>query len=277
MNGDWLIADNVLGAVTTLGLTNANVTLSTSQAQANVIRLTGALTGNCAITVPLQKSYIVDNQTTGNFWVAVTATGSSTTVGLPQGSARLMFSDGTNVKYAVEDAMPGTYHYFAGTGFPIWMSGFSPKLPYLVCNGSTFSAATYPALAAQLGGTTLPDMRGRTMFALDPTGSRIDGNTFFPNGNTLFAAGGNQLSQLDVNSLPSHNHGVNDFGHAHTLPYNSAVNGPVGGGSVPRTGFGSTDITGTSGTGISIQFNGSNSLFSNVPPAIIAGVVMVKT
>jgi microcystin-dependent protein len=277
MNGDWLIADNVLGAVTSIALSNANVTLSTSQAQANVIRLTGVLTTNCAILVPLQKSYIIDNQTTGNFYVAVEATGSSTSVGLPQGSARLMYSDGTNVKYAVEDAMPGTYHYFAGATYPTWMFGFNPKLPYLICDGSAFSGATYPALATQLGGTTLPDMRGRTMFALDPTGSRITGFSFSPDGNTRNAVGGIQFSQLDTNTLPSHNHGVNDPSHAHALPYNSAVNGPVGGGSVPRTGFGFADSTAAAFTGISIQFNGSNSLFSNVPPAIIAGVVMVKT
>lgn len=37
----------------------------------------------------------------------------------------------------------------------------TPPPGYLICNGGSFSAVTYPLLAAVLGGTTLPDLRRR--------------------------------------------------------------------------------------------------------------------
>lgn len=54
--------------------------------------------------------------------------------------------------------------------------GATPPTGWLACNGATFSAATYPELAAVLGGTTLPDARGRfrvgasTTYPLKSTG-----------------------------------------------------------------------------------------------------------
>lgn len=54
--------------------------------------------------------------------------------------------------------------------------GATPPTGWLDCNGATFSAATYPELAAVLGGTTLPDARDRfrvgasTTYPLKSTG-----------------------------------------------------------------------------------------------------------
>lgn len=54
--------------------------------------------------------------------------------------------------------------------------GATPPTGWLACNGATFSAATYPELAAVLGGTTLPDAQGRfrvgasTTYPLKSTG-----------------------------------------------------------------------------------------------------------
>lgn len=47
--------------------------------------------------------------------------------------------------------------------------GATPPTGWLACNGATFSAATYPELAAVLGGTTLPDARGRFRLGASPT------------------------------------------------------------------------------------------------------------
>lgn len=39
----------------------------------------------------------------------------------------------------------------------LWPGGTAPPAQWLSANGATFSSATYPLLAAQLGGTTLPN------------------------------------------------------------------------------------------------------------------------
>lgn len=45
----------------------------------------------------------------------------------------------------------------------------------LVCNGSSFSAVTYPDLEAHLGGTLLPDLRGRFLRHKDASGGAFPG------------------------------------------------------------------------------------------------------
>ena len=52
VNGNMDIIDKALGGVTNLSLTNANVTLSDSQAQALRIVLTGSLSANIIISFP---------------------------------------------------------------------------------------------------------------------------------------------------------------------------------------------------------------------------------
>lgn len=50
---------------------------------------------------------------------------------------------------------------FVPAGSIVMWYAATPPAGWLICDGATFAAATYPALAAVLGGTTLPDMRGR--------------------------------------------------------------------------------------------------------------------
>ena len=45
----------------------------------------------------------------------------------------------------------------------------APPTNYLVCDGSTYSSATYPSLFAVLGTTTLPDLRGVFVKGYDGT------------------------------------------------------------------------------------------------------------
>ena len=45
----------------------------------------------------------------------------------------------------------------------------APPTNYLVCDGSSFSEVTYPALYAVLGTTTLPDLRGVFVKGYDGT------------------------------------------------------------------------------------------------------------
>ena len=87
---------------------------------------------------------------------------------------------------ALIDGVSGVLPIFGvPTGFiGIWPSTVIPA-GWLVCDGSTFSAATYPALAAFLGGTTLPNIKGRFVLGLDPAASAW---------NTIGATGGKEKS-----------------------------------------------------------------------------------
>lgn len=55
-------------------------------------------------------------------------------------------------------------------GTIIMFHGITPPDGYLSCDGSTFSATTYPLLYAQLGKSTTPDMRGMFVRGYDPAG-----------------------------------------------------------------------------------------------------------
>src|SRR5258706_1791798 len=67
VNGNFNSIDSMMGSVTTVALTSTPVTLTTSQALVNVIRLTGTLTSNLAVNLPgIYKSWIIDNQLTNS-------------------------------------------------------------------------------------------------------------------------------------------------------------------------------------------------------------------
>jgi len=91
----------------------------------------------------------------------------------------------------------GTMEEFYGTTLPAG---------YLWPDGSTFSAVTWPALNAVLGGTTLPDKRGRVGIGKDNIGGtpagRITNAECGIVGTTLLATGGVQSLALSSGQLP---------------------------------------------------------------------------
>lgn len=124
----------------------------------------------------------------------------------------------------------GVISVFAGNG--------AVPAGWLLCDGSTFSAGAFPDLATVLGGTTLPDLRGRVIVGLDATKVRItDGAAL-----SVGASGG-----LDINTeLPQHTHTIaNDPGHQHGIRAacnnsscgNSSDGFTRGGGALDTTTF----------------------------------------
>lgn len=273
LNGNSSILDNMQGLVTAVALTNANVTLTSTQCQSNVIRFTGALTGNVIVTFPLQKFYVIDNLTTGAFTLTMTTgAGGAKVVSTPQGSRKTIFSDGTDMKWANEDD-PGTLKFMYGTSLPLWMSAFTLQ-PWFICDGSTFAAGTYPILNTILGGNTLPDMRGRFPAAYDPTSLRLTAPQIA--GNTLGAGGGEQLHTLVSAELPATN-----LNHSHPVKFNGPVASLASGafaygfgGSPPVFGTGSSSLGNTDSATLSF---GSGTSHNTVPPALIVGVMLIKS
>ena len=81
---------------TTLAMTDATI----SNARNAVIKLTGTITGNIIVTIPdgIEKTYIVENGTTGTFTVQFkTVTGTGFTFSTTEKSVIIGYSDGTNV------------------------------------------------------------------------------------------------------------------------------------------------------------------------------------
>jgi len=89
------VFDNNLGGIVGKNLTNVNVTLSATESQAAILRLTGTLTGAVQITTACQGFTFIENLTTGAYAVTIT-NGVGSALTLPQGSRTLAIFDGTN-------------------------------------------------------------------------------------------------------------------------------------------------------------------------------------
>lgn len=87
---------------TTLLMTNATI----SNARNAVLRLTGTITANCTVFVAsgIEKTYTVDNATTGAFTVALNQVGGSSVIfDATNKSHKLVYLDGTNANDITDD------------------------------------------------------------------------------------------------------------------------------------------------------------------------------
>jgi hypothetical protein len=89
---------SIAGGAQTTALTMDNAAIS--NARNAVIKLTGTITGNQIVTVPngIEKTYIIENNTTGVFTVEFkTASGTGTTWSTTDKGIKILFTDGTNM------------------------------------------------------------------------------------------------------------------------------------------------------------------------------------
>ena len=88
---------------TALVMTNAAI----SNARNAVIKLTGTITGNITVSIPdgIEKTYIVENGTTGVFTVQFkTTSGTGPTWSTTDKGTKVLYSDGTDVKDVLGNA-----------------------------------------------------------------------------------------------------------------------------------------------------------------------------
>jgi len=91
-------AISIAGGAQTTALVMTDATLS--NARNAVVKLTGTITGNQIVTIPdgIEKTYIIENGTTGDFTVQFkTETGSGTTFAGSDKLIKLVYSDGTDI------------------------------------------------------------------------------------------------------------------------------------------------------------------------------------
>lgn len=284
LNANFALIDNNLGGLVTIPLAATTLTLSAAQYKCGTIRFTGVLANNVLVTFPaVQAWWVIDNQTTGNFAVRLTTSGSSA-IAIPPGVATDVYCDGTFLNFRNLDRI-GSYWDYAGSGLPVWVTACTVP-PYLLCDGTTFSAVTYPFLNTILGGNTLPDLRGRSRFALNSGTGRITTAVSGIDGDTRFSAGGAQSVTIGQVNLPNVNFNVDipagQGSHTHTATSDtkSSTSGVVGAGgnnvltASPATiTIAAATLPGMTGTAAS---GGSGTALASMPPACISGLMLIR-
>jgi microcystin-dependent protein len=275
VNGNFQIIDGIWGGVTSLSLNTANVTLSVPQWQQQILKLSGTIINDITITLPaLGGHHIVMNAAIGSGssdFVVILTTGAGRNIALPAGETVDIVCDSANVDFRNLGRV-GSFIQHGGSVAPRWI-GLCSIPPYLFCDGSAFSALTYPALARYLGTTTLPDTRGRTHFNLNSGTGRVTSGNSGVDGNTLFATGGDERAQ-------QHSHLVTDPGHFHDVKFNRSGIGSISGPTVVTDIAGTDANTGpaaavnaTTNITINNQFSGNS---QNMPPAYIGGLTFIR-
>ena len=300
LNGNSTAIDGFIGGVQTISVSNANITLTApsgsvtpaggpTQAQNAVLRFSGVLTAAVQVTLPFPGYIIIENLTTGAFVLSFRAIGSGQVIATAQGSTRHIYNDGTNVKF-VNLPDPGTYWDLATSSVPTWLAACTVP-PFLNCDGTTFSATTYPALAALLGGTTLPDLRGGSRATLNQGTNRITTAGSGIDGNTLLSIGGAQTQTLTAAQIPQIV-SLNNASPSYNLSSGATSGGVtdigVVGESTPGGGFGFNAVSSEGNIGVTgfttITANTLSTISSNtgggahpiMPPTTISGITLIR-
>lgn len=272
LNDNFGLIDANLGGVTSISLSSSPVVLSAAQYKNGTIRFTGNLTASCLITFPpVSGWWTIDNQTTGNFFVLLSCLGAQN-IAVPQGVATDIFTDGSNVKFRSLAPFIGAYVDYGGASIPNWVAACTVP-PLLNCDGSTFSAGTYPHLFTVLGTTILPDLRGRNRSYLNGGTDRINSSRCGIDGNTRFSSGGADVITLSVPQLPTF---TPSFSVAPTYSFtdaNTLVSVP--GGALTQV-IGTLRHTPTLVTDFTFASIGNGSSHINMPPTAIGGITMIR-
>ena len=307
LNSDLGYITQMFGTVLQVAV-SSGATLTTTQTQNGVIRFTGALTSNVDVSFPnVSGVWQIDNRTDANtqYYVRVKmATGANQTIGLPQGVITPIRvesgTDGSGTSYPgvsfVNAPLPGTYWDYGSGTTPVWFNGCTSdgttaQLPWLACDGTVYNKSDYPYLFAILGGTFggngvttfgTPDLRNRVRVPVMTSGARLTSATSGIDGATVGSGGStSESTTLSTAQIPAHAHSVTDPGHYHTFPGGGSVAGlgSLGPGGFFATGSsgGSTSLTATATTGISIQNTGGGGAHTNVQPTIVSGTTFIKT
>lgn len=150
-NTDWQLVDDAVNGVATISLTGLSTyTLSanngaTDQARMSIYQFTGALTGDCTVTLPNSvKNGIAFNGTTGGHNVILAATGLANTLKLPSLSGspvgRTFYCDGST---GVTDLLMGG-SLLATNGFQYFPGGLIVQFGSSATTNTGGVAVTFP-------------------------------------------------------------------------------------------------------------------------------------
>ncbi len=274
VNSNTTVLDAVYGATATIPLTNANVTLNTAQYQSQYIVFTGTITANIAITFPyIGSQHTIENRTDGAFAITLQTTNASAEAICcpPYEPFDIMTRASTaGVRYR-NFGRVGEFMDYIGSSVPLWISNCTIP-PYLNCDGTAFSSATYPALATILSTTITPDARNRVRATLSQGATRLSTAGFGASGATNLAAGGLETMTIDSSNMAPHTHrplvgGTPSPGFLNPSPTPVAVDA-----GFSYNVFRNTDFQ----TGTIDNSTGVSSPTANVQPTYVAGLTFVR-
>jgi len=187
-NTNLLILEQAIGGFQSVAITSgATLTFSNgaiSNGKNAVLKLTGTIGGAVNVTIPdsIEKTFIVDNGTTGAYTVTFkTTSGSGVTWAAADKGTKMIYSDGTNV---------------VDTAFTDLSSDFSPQLSAdLDANGKNITIDT---------STGIIDENGNQQITFSTTGSAVNeftvANAATTNPPALSVTGGD--TNIDMNLTP---------------------------------------------------------------------------
>ena len=275
-NANMTLVDLVVGGIVTIGLNNSNVVLSAGQLRSKLITFNSTLTGSVTVTFPTSfiKSYEIQNLCTGSsaftITLETTATGGQV-ICCPYGEIVDVVNDGANLKFKGLGRV-GSYWDYAGSSVPNWVSGCTVQ-PYLNCDGTTFSSATFPALAMVLGSTTLPNSQGKYRLTLNQSASTpvSSGTNGLFTASSVGVVGGAQATTLSSQHLPK----LVDPSHTHTYGQpNVAAFANTGSGGDTFNTF-NTVNTGAATTGITYG-SSTQIVVPSLPPTYVGGLTLIR-
>lgn len=113
LNANFGYIDTALGGVTTKSVTGVGTTpvvLTAAEYRSLILNFTGTLTANVTYQVPsgVGGEWIVSNNATGAFTLTIDNVAAGTSVVVPAGGKRLVYSDGTNINEVGSTGTGGT-------------------------------------------------------------------------------------------------------------------------------------------------------------------------
>jgi len=161
---------------------------------------------------------------------------------------------GTVVSSSVAAAIPGAVPI---GGVVEWPGATIPS-GWLRCDGSAFSASTYPDLATALGSTTLPDHRRRVAVGAGSGSYNLGVTEGLAEASRAPYHHHHLTTTRQTDSQGGHQHG-NAGGHQHSS---------LGGGFFAETGLGLTGAAGTARYVVSNGFSQTDSQGDHTHPAV---------
>jgi len=283
VNSNMTLLDLVAGGQTTINGAAGSIVLAAAQFQCKTITFNSTLLASITVTFPTSftKSYEIYNTCTGSSAYTITLQTTAAGAGYvcaPPGEIVEIVNIGGQIRFKNLGRV-GQYWDYAGSSVPAWVSGSNP-VPYLNCDASTFSSATFPQLATILGSTTLPDRRGNTGYTLNQGTGRLttasgglDGNTFGSIKTTQVTLSTSNLppytpSGTNVSGAATFNWtNSNNYGSGANTAVNT-INGPSGGTNVSAVAFTNPTFVGTAQGGV------SNAV--PVGSAVVYGITMIR-
>lgn len=297
VNNNMALLDTILGGQQSVAAVNGgSTTLNATQLSGGLITVSGAIAGNSTIVFPAVQGWWSMYNTTTAGVLFVQTTGATERIAVPPGVITDIQILGTTTKFR-NFPMVGSFIDYPSATVPSWITGCTIP-PFLLCDGTTFSAVTYPYLNTILGGNTLPDYRGRSGYYLNGATSRltvagagIDGSTL--GATTAGALAGNGIN-LAANQIPSIPTGMSagtvtvvspaSGKLVYTSPAGSNVTtiqaAPTGTIPVPATSVGSGFLgvdTLSSASPVTVTYvNASLQVVNNAAPGIVGGIRMIR-